>query len=1068
LTAFDHHSEVDSLMGSRSWFAVRGMREPRAIVRQQPLTVEPLEDRRLLAPVPAQVEATQLSAVVGSGIYAGTATLTADLTAAGKPLPDELVAFTVQTGATRIDVGSTVTDSSGHATLPDVPLAGLRAGVYTGAVAASFAGDASDSPSNAGGNLTVSPAQATLTLGNLIATYNGAAQAVSVSTNPAGLSGVSITYIQNHLAVAAPTTAGSYAATATLNNPDYTAAAVSDTLIIDKVTPPVTWADPADIVYGTPLGPAQLDATSPIAGTFSYTQTTGIVLNAGAGQVLSGTFTPTDTVDYTSATATVTINVAPAAPAITWARPADIVYGTPLDPSQLDATASVPGSFVYTPAAGAVLGAGRNQTLALTFTPIDANDYSTETATVPITVLPATPIIAWPPPLPFVYGTPLGPAQLDSIATVPGTFTYTPATGTVLAAGAAQTVLASFTPDDTTDYTANTASVLVNVVQAPLTITVSDASRVYGQPNPDFSVSYSGFVNGDTPGDLAGTLSFDTSAASASDAGSYDILASGLSSSNYSIRQIKGTLTVTPADQTITWSKPADIIYSTPLGATQLDATVSVIGPAPAGALTYTPAAGTIPGAGGSQALSVVAAATSDYNQASATVPINVQPATPVIAWGNPADVVYGTPLGVAQLDASVSAPDAATIAISYSPPAGTILPAGSGQTLTANTAATANDNAASATVTINVLPATPTIAWPGPADIAYGTPLGAAQLDATASVPGSFTYTPSPGTVLDAGPDQMLMATFTPADPVDYRTVTVATPLNVTRATLVATANDAAATYGALIPMLSGSVSGLLNNDPVGVTFTTAAMIGSPVGSYAIMPVLVDPNDRMGNYQVVLDYAKLTIGPAPLMVTASGASITLGQSVPAFTVYYTGLVHGDGADAVQGTPTFTLPAGAGSQPGFYPVTPEGLSAANYTISYVDGFLNVTAPVVTVQGASWQTRRSVHRRAARVLVVIFSGALDPADSQNPGAYHLVPVSRGSTISPRASKPIPLAAVAYDPMAHTITLTPRGKVPHQTLQLSIDAALVLDAQGRPIDGNRDGRPGGTYVATLKGL
>jgi hypothetical protein len=474
--------------------------------------------------------------------------------------------------------------------------------------------------------------------------------------------------------------------------------------------------------------------------------------------------------------------------------------------------------------------------------------------------------------------------------------------------------------------------------------------------------------------------------------------------------------------------------------------------------------------AGASQVLTVVAAATNDYNQARAIVTINVLPATPAITWANPADIIYGTPLGPTQLDAGVSGPDAANIALSYSPPAGTILPAGSGQTLTATTAATGDDNSATATVMINVLPATPRIAWASPADIAYGTPLGAAQLDATASVPGTFTYAPGAGTVLDAGPAQPLMATFTPADPADFRAITVATRLSVTRASLLATANDAATTYGAPIPVLSGTVSGLLNDDPVGVTFSTAATIGSPVGTYAIMPVLVDPNDRMGNYQVVLDYGKLTVAPAPLIATASGASITLGQAIPAFTVYYTGLVLGDGPGAVQGTPTFSLPGGAGSQTGFYPVMPGGLSAANYTITYVDGFLNVTAPpapLVTVQGVSWQTRRSGHSKAARVLVVTFSAALDTSDPQNPGAYHLIPVSRSSNVSPRGTKPIALGAVTYDPQAHTITLMPRGKVPHQPLQLSIDAALVLDSQGRPIDGNRDGRPGGNFVATLKG-
>ncbi len=47
----------------------------------------------------------------------------------------------------------------------------------------------------------------------------------------------------------------------------------------------------------------------------------------------------------------------------------------------------------------------------------------------------------------------------------------------------------------------------------------------------------------------------------------------------------------------------------------------------------------------------------------------------------------------------------------------------------------------------------------------------------------------------------------------------------------------------------------------------------------------------------------------------------------------------------------------------------------------------------------------------------------------------------------------------------MTLTPRGKVPTGDTQLTINASLVLDAEGRAIDGNDDGEPGGSYVAIL---
>ncbi len=77
-------------------------------------------------------------------------------------------------------------------------------------------------------------------------------------------------------------------------------------------------------------------------------------------------------------------------PTITWANPANIVYGTALSGTQLDATASVPGTFTYTPAAGTVLAVGNNQTLSVSFTPTDTTDYSTATDTVTINVTPAT------------------------------------------------------------------------------------------------------------------------------------------------------------------------------------------------------------------------------------------------------------------------------------------------------------------------------------------------------------------------------------------------------------------------------------------------------------------------------------------------------------------------------------------------------------------------------------------------------------------------------------------------------------------------------------------------------
>ncbi len=79
---------------------------------------------------------------------------------------------------------------------------------------------------------------------------------------------------------------------------------------------------------------------------------------------------------------------------ITWNNPASIVYGTALSATQLNATASVAGTFAYTPAAGTIPVAGTD-TLSVTFTPTDTTDYTSVTKTVTLTVTQAAPVITW-------------------------------------------------------------------------------------------------------------------------------------------------------------------------------------------------------------------------------------------------------------------------------------------------------------------------------------------------------------------------------------------------------------------------------------------------------------------------------------------------------------------------------------------------------------------------------------------------------------------------------------------------------------------------------------------------
>ena len=80
--------------------------------------------------------------------------------------------------------------------------------------------------------------------------------------------------------------------------------------------------------------------------------TTAVPLLTAGTHTLEVVFTPTDTLNYCPESATVTLVVNRATPTLAWSNPADIVYGIALSATELNATASVAGTFVYSPAAG--------------------------------------------------------------------------------------------------------------------------------------------------------------------------------------------------------------------------------------------------------------------------------------------------------------------------------------------------------------------------------------------------------------------------------------------------------------------------------------------------------------------------------------------------------------------------------------------------------------------------------------------------------------------------------------------------------------------------------------------
>jgi YVTN family beta-propeller protein len=156
-------------------------------------------------------------------------------------------------------------------------------------------------------------------------------------------------------------------------------------------------------------------------------------------------------------------------------------------------------------------------------------------------------VVTWNNPGAITYGAPLSAAQLNATAIVPGNFAYTPAVGTILNAGPAQTLSVTFTPSDLNANSPATATVTLNVLRANLTITADSKTKALGDPLPSLTATYSGFVNGDTFAALDTAVTLNTTATATSPAGTYVIAASGASDANYNVTHVNGILTINPA-----------------------------------------------------------------------------------------------------------------------------------------------------------------------------------------------------------------------------------------------------------------------------------------------------------------------------------------------------------------------------------------------------------------------------------------------------------------------------------------------------------------------------------------
>lgn len=165
---------------------------------------------------------------------------------------------------------------------------------------------------------------------------------------------------------------------------------------------------------------------------------------------------------------------------------------------------------------------------------------------------------------------------------------------------------------------------------------------------------------------------------------------------------------------------------------------------------------------------------------------------------------------------------------------------------------------------------------------------------------------------------------------------------LTVTKATLVATADNQTREYGLANPVLTTSYTGFKNGETSAVidiltTASTAATMATGVGSYTITTAGASDS----NYDFSYTNGSLDITKALLTVTANDASRTYGDANPALGVSYSGFRNGETLAALTTGASASTFANALSNAGTYAITAAGAVADNYDFSYVNGALTV-------------------------------------------------------------------------------------------------------------------------------
>ena len=281
---------------------------------------------------------------------------------------------------------------------------------------------------------------------------------------------------------------------------------------------------------------------------------------------------------------------------------------------------------------------------------------------------------------------------------------------------------------------------------------------------------------------------------------------------------------------------------------------------------------------------------------------------------------------------------------------------------LNGNMAAVGNDFTPTA-------PGAPLLFWSNPADIVFGTPLSALQLNANSTIPGTFANSPDFATVPAAG-TVVLSVIFTPTDITNYTTATASVTLNIlaAQAALVVTGLPSTAIYGQsgiVAASTGGSGTGALTYSAAGSTAcsidpsTGAVTITSGTGSCSISATKGADSNYAATTSTAVSITiskapqALTFGTPPTLVYGGGtATVSASSSVPGFTALFSSL-----------TPSVCTVSGAtltATGSGTCTIAADQAGDANYApASQVTQSITVNIATFTITAATLNTNGTI-------------------------------------------------------------------------------------------------------------